>query len=299
MRSASPIAIAISDLHLSLSRPSCRADEDWMEVQAHYLRQVKEAADGLPILCAGDIFDRWNPPPELIYFALENLPDGMVCVPGQHDLPLHRIDLMHRSGYGVLKRAGKIRDCSGRVLSNGNLMIRGFGWDQPLEPSLDSTKVTIALIHRYCWIPKYSFPGAPEENRADQLGRLLKGYQVALFGDNHHGFKTTLSTGTHVLNLGGFIRRKTDEMDYTPSYGVIFEDGTVERVPLDTSTDQFVAIPRSTPTMTLDLKSFIKDLSSLAAHTYDFQEIVTTHLKKTKVHPATKEIILESLGLKQ
>src|SRR5687768_17059020 len=110
-----PIAIAISDLHLSLLKPACRADDNWLEVQAHYLKQVRDLAhpDGLPVLCAGDVFDRCNAPAELINFALKHLPDEMICVPGQHDLVGHRIDSMHRCGYGVLKQAGKIIDVSG------------------------------------------------------------------------------------------------------------------------------------------------------------------------------------------
>ncbi len=42
MSDVRPIAIAIADLHLSLTRPACRADKDWLEVQAHYLSQVTQ-----------------------------------------------------------------------------------------------------------------------------------------------------------------------------------------------------------------------------------------------------------------
>ena len=114
MQEPNAIAILCSDLHLSLTKPACRADKDWMEVQAHYLKQLEDTAGNLPIFCAGDIFDRWNAPPELINFALRNLPDDMLCVPGQHDLPNHRLDEKHRSGYGVLSNAGKIEDLSNK-----------------------------------------------------------------------------------------------------------------------------------------------------------------------------------------
>jgi hypothetical protein len=120
---AEPIAVLCSDIHLSLKQPPCRAD-DWLSVQKGYLVQLKSLACAakelwlgnrnttgrpIPILCAGDIFDKWNSPPELIRFALEHLPDGMICVPGQHDLPNHSFEEIHRSAYGVLREAGKIR----------------------------------------------------------------------------------------------------------------------------------------------------------------------------------------------
>jgi len=195
-----PIAIAIADLHLSLLPPACRADKDWMGVQAGYLQQVKEIAcneltrrhpgpECLPILCAGDIFDKWNVPPELINFALEHLPDDMMCVPGQHDLPLHRTDLMHRSGYGVLKQAGKIRDLSsGEPYDASTCVVRGFGWEQevvPLKKRLNS-KPHIALIHRYVFLNRgTAFPNAPAEASFGKLEKVLRTYDAVCIGDNH------------------------------------------------------------------------------------------------------------------
>ncbi|MFK5283767.1 hypothetical protein ACI3PL_29745, partial [Lacticaseibacillus paracasei] len=80
--------------------------------------------------------DRWNAPPELINFDLEHLPTGMICVPGQHDLPNHNLDDMRRSGYGVLKRTQKIFDLSGRCRdwSLEDLYVSGFGWGQDVAP---------------------------------------------------------------------------------------------------------------------------------------------------------------------
>src|SRR5688572_18895632 len=98
-----PIAILCADLHLTLRPPLCRADKNWMLTQRDYLLQIRklqepahlknhlEATAKIPVICAGDIFDRWNPPPELVNFALRFLPNGMICVPGQHDLPNHNI----------------------------------------------------------------------------------------------------------------------------------------------------------------------------------------------------------------
>jgi len=183
------IAIAISDLHLTLTRPACRTDKDWMAIQADYLKQVKDIAKGRPILAAGDIFDKWKAEPELINFALEHLPQGMICVPGQHDLPNHRMDLMHRSGYGVLVQAGKIIDISGgEPYKTKEFVVIGFGWNEdipPLKKRINNTP-HIALIHKYIYLNKEtSFPGAPEENHYSNLEKILRTYDSVVIGDNH------------------------------------------------------------------------------------------------------------------
>lgn len=296
-----PVAIACSDLHLSLTPPACRKDKDWMETQAGYLKQLKEAADGLPILCAGDIFDRWNTPPELINFALDHLPDGMLCVPGQHDLPYHDIEQVHRSGYGVLVNANKIVDLHSTAFNLvsdpyicGNLAISGFGWGQEITPIKDANDFNIAVVHRYCWIPGAEYPGAPEESRLKALKSQLEGYDVAFFGDNHKGFLASVGD-CQVMNCGGFIRRKSDEIPYVPKIGVLYSDGTIKRRPLDTSKDEFHPIEKERSETPFDMQAFLSNLEGLGEHGLDFREAIKNHLQSEDIDPKTKEIIYTAL----
>lgn len=315
-----PIAVAVADLHLSLLQPACRADKDWLAVQAGYLKQLKKIQNehpplqtcmSLPILCAGDIFDRWNAPPELINFALEHLPDGMLCVPGQHDLPLHRSDLMHRSGYGVLKRVGKIQDLSEKkviVSKSVDIFYHGFDWEEEIEPVEDRVSdnyLHIALIHRYVWTTDSGYPGAPQSaflgsafQLSGSMASKLKGYDVAIFGDNHKPFLKELKNGCTAYGCGTFIRRKTDEIDYAPGVGIIYSDGTVKRKRLDTSGDLFHAQAKDRPETAFNMKEFIERLEELGEHGLDFKEAVENHLKTEDVHPKVKEIILAALDNK-
>jgi len=300
-----PIAIAISDLHLNLLQPACRADKDWMEVQASYLKQVRDWAEGLPILCAGDIFDKWNAPPELINFALKHLPDKMYCVPGQHDLPLHRMDLMHRSGYGVLKQVGKIQDLIGplcTVPAGTELRIYGCGWEEEIEPLHTSSghkdgAIDIALLHRYVWTKDKSYPGAPASSNVSALNKSLKGYDIAICGDNHMGFLAHAGNCT-VLNVGGFIRRKSDEIDYEPAVGIIYSDGTVKRRRLNTSADRFHETVKDRKEVPFDMKEFLERLEGLGEHGLDFRQAVENHLKSENVPNTTCEIILSAMETK-
>lgn len=296
---SSPIAIAISDLHLSLLQPVCRADKDWLEVQAHYLAQVKDIAGGLPVLCAGDIFDRWNTPPELINFALQHLPKNMICVPGQHDLPNHRMDQLHRCGYGVLKEVEKISDAStDGPWDSDHMIVYGCGWGQEIKPLLGEKdgRIEILLAHKYVWVDKETkYPDAPEEANISTLRKSLKGYDVAIFGDNHKHFIATMGKGT-VINVGGFIRRKSDEIDYEPCVGVIYDDGTVKRKRLDTSIDVFHDTPEDRKEVPLNMKEFIAGLESLGEHGLNFKEAVENHLRTEDIDKETKEIILHAIS---
>lgn len=291
----SPIALLLSDIHLSLLQPSCRNDKDWLAVQAHYLEWVRSF--GLTVICAGDIFDRWNPPPELINFALKHLPDRMVCVPGQHDLPLHRVDLMHRSGYGVLVESKKIVDISGgQYVQWPGLVARGFGWDEEIEPLTErqGKRPHIAVIHRYCWTEGKSYPGAPENANVNCYKKNLKGYDAAVFGDNHKGFCGRLDK-VSVMNCGGFIRRKSDEIDYEPQVGLLMEDGTIKRQRIDTSIDSFYPIDEQRPEVAFDMQKFVDGLEGLGEAGLDFKQAVKQHLKKEDLDSETKEIILTAL----
>jgi hypothetical protein len=295
------VALACADLHLSLEAPACRADTDWLAVQARYLQQLEREAQGLPILCAGDIFDRWNPPTELIYFALVHLPKGMWCVPGQHDLPYQRLDLLHRSGYGVLVEAGKIYSLlSGPMPLTSSMQAYGFGWEETITPpSKPTTALSIAVVHRYCWESNRSrFPDAPEQAHINaHRSTLGRHYHLALFGDNHIPF-TAMCGECRVENCGVFIRRKHDEIKLSPSVVRIYSDGSTDRLPLDTSMDLF----RSTDELSaseapIDMREFLQKLESLKDPDLDFRLIVRKHIKSQKdlISPQVREILLTSI----
>jgi hypothetical protein len=297
-----PIAVAVADLHLTLTSPACRDESDWPAVQARYLQQLGDIAGNLPILCAGDIFDKWNTPPELINFALENLPDGMLCVPGQHDLPNHRIEDMHKSGYGVMKRVGKIRDISGISTGNmGGFIVHGFGWGQPIQLlNCKQPLLNIALIHHYCWMEGKAYPGAPEELHIKHFKKLLQNYDFAIFGDNHKGFCATLNQ-CHIVNCGGFTRRKSDERLYKPSVWKLYKDGTdnrmVERIELDCMQDRFSSIDKlETDISQFNADEFIQELERLGEHGLNFRETVKRYLHSNDIHPLVCEMIFKAMN---
>ena len=95
MRTVHPIAVAISDVHLSHTPPPARSEEpDWYEAMRRPLKQVEYIArrNEVPIICAGDLFHRWWSPPPLVNFAIKTCPK-MFAIPGQHDLQYHQYNI--------------------------------------------------------------------------------------------------------------------------------------------------------------------------------------------------------------
>src|SRR5690348_10413769 len=105
MSTGSLVAVACSDIHLSVERPVFRSlEEDWLAVQQKAVQQVFSSArlprpafteslavrSQVPILIAGDLFNRATPTPEVINFALKlfsSTNTTVVAIPGNHDLP--------------------------------------------------------------------------------------------------------------------------------------------------------------------------------------------------------------------
>ena len=151
-------------------------------------------------------------------------------------------------------------------------------------------------MHRYVWVNnKNSFPGAPEDGKVGAYKKMLRGYDVAVFGDNHIPFQVDTDYNCTIYNCGGFIRRKSDEINRVPGFGLLLADGTVERRKYNTVKDQFhpYAEPRlETP---IDVAGFINELNSLGEQGFEFRTVVRQHLKKEEIPNEVRQIILTAL----
>jgi len=299
------LAILCADIHLSKNPPRCRRHEpDWFEAMHRALAQINSVAShyNAPIICSGDIFDHWKAEPHLINFALNHLPE-MYAIPGQHDLPLHNIELIQRSAFWTLALAGKIHPVMYGVpiMAERNLVLHGFPWGHPLKALEDETtkKYHVALVHDYLWVEFHSFPGAPEDHEASHFYDRVKGYHAVVFGDNHKGFKTLLGK-TPVFNCGGLMRRKTDEKDYEPQIGLLCKSGHILIHKLNTNTDKFEEKEKIDGVRkkmgTIDLEDFLCGLEELHHENYNFIEAMEYALKKRLVNNKVRKIILEALG---
>lgn len=307
---ARPIAVLVSDLHFSHNPPAARsAEPDWYVAMERQWDQVRNASDEdrVPIIVAGDVFDQWRSPPELINFAIEMFRGyDVYTIPGQHDLPNHVYMDMHRSAYGTLVAAGAIKNLDPWVVGgiplseDAGLWVWAFPWGfevKPGEEEEDTGVVKLAVIHRYVWSSeKNKYPGAPDESSLAVLKSNLVGYDAAVFGDNHKGFLTRAGK-CNVVNCGGFMARKQDEREYHPSYSLLYEDGLITRVPFDRTHDKWVD-PEDLAKMVdepLNLAAMLGELQMLGQDALDFVEILNRHLEKEGISEPVRKLVTQAL----
>ncbi len=296
--------IVVGDLHLSHKAPLARsAEEDWLRTQRGYLEQLR--ALQLKHCCAiaycGDLFDGgWQPhqcPPALINFALEHLPQGY-AVPGNHDLPNHRLDEIKRSAFWTLVRAGKLfylePDRPLEISGFQPIRLHGFPLGHKVRPlaSPNDFFLEVAVVHDYIWTRNTGYHDAPEEHRYKAFRSKVGGYDLAAFGDNHIPFEIN-----NVVNVGSFMRRKADERDHHPSVGLVRTDGEVHRHHLDTSQDKFLEVESLIETLSgIGAASFIEELTALGDSAISFADAICEGiLKRKKVPEEVKEIVRRAL----
>lgn len=272
-----PVALLVADLHLSLRPPLARAREkDWFEAMARPLKELRDLAATLdvPILCAGDVFDRWNAPPELINWAIANVPK-MKAIPGQHDLPLHNLADLKKSAFWTLMEAGVLEYARGSVgvhyLDKEGVAVFGVPFGESL-PKPNKDGLNIALLHEYHWSnDTNAFKGASTDGYVPN-GRtgLFQGYDVVVIGDNHKPWELSVP-GRTIYNCGTFMRRHSDDKDY-PSVGVLYDDCSVKRHYLDTSEEQFDSSVQDESEAAQDFSTFVRELGGLAGVTLDYMD---------------------------
>jgi hypothetical protein len=298
------VAILCSDIHLSHKVPTARSvEKDWYEVMANGLEELRNLSSkhNCPVICAGDIFDKWDSPPELINFALTHLPN-LIAVPGQHDLPYHNIGDIKKSAYWTLVEAGVVHTLEPyevQVIHNDKYDCQihavGHPWGTPVKPIKEAPNgiINLAVVHDYIWSGKHKYKNAPEEKRVSKRLDNFTGYDALVFGDNHKGFLTG-----QVLNCGTFFRRKSDEKSYDPMVGLLHSDGFIERHYLQyCQDDKFVDVDEALEILEkgVEFAELIEDLGKLGEKGVDFITSVMNFLDTNGIGKRVRKVILESL----
>ena len=268
----------------------------------------------VPILLAGDVFDRWDAPAELVNHVIRWL-DGILvyAVPGNHDLPNHSLADVRRSAYWTLVEAGSVQHVTDvvKLFVGGRCEAFVYGFAHGVEvvdheaieiPGIDVLKV--ALIHDYIWFgPKPPYPGASPDKHCGEWGQRLgsMGYDAAVFGDNHSPWYTNNEGGTHpaMLNCGCLTRRRADEVVYQPHVNLLYSNGTFDREPIDTTGDVWRANADREATEILDTRELVESLKALADTPLNFTDAVMHHLRVSKAADPLKRFVLSCLGVEK
>jgi len=309
-RNKKVIGILTADWHLSHKAPVWRSNEpDWYAAMKRPLLEIEELSKkhrDCPVFATGDIFDKWNSPAELINFAIKNIPREVIAIPGQHDLPNHNIKELSRSAFASLTLSKAIKYVRDTYSNKHKVHTTTFPYGYPIE-KLDKCYldfVNIALVHDYVWISKHSYPNAPEEKRVplrpkkkNMVDNKYYGYDVIVYGDNHKGFKTYVGDTT-IFNCGTLMRRKSDEEDYKPQVGLLYDDGSVEAYYLDVSEDKHLtaeAAKQMEEIEELDITELATELKKLGSSALDFADAIKHQCRKSKIEKPVRDVLNKAM----
>lgn len=309
-RSSDIVAVCCADIHLSAKPPIARACEpDWYTAMRRPMEEVLAVAElyAVPLLIAGDVFDKWNSPASLINFAIDVFQEhsAVDCfsIAGQHDLPLHSYADIKSSAYWTLVAAGCIKNMSvGGFLSlEGGLDVVGFPYpgadfNQTRLDVLDVPGWNIALLHKYAYIDDRHYKGAAVDGDARKSNKFFQSFRTTIIGDNHIPWDLRLGTEfpSFVFNCGAMMRRSSDQCDFKPSFGIVRGDGSVERRYLYPSEDVFEPVPQdATAPDGKGIEEFLAELRELHGTTLDYAEQLRRAIDG--VTGKAKKYLIESL----
>ena len=289
-----PNAIFTADWHLREDVPECRIDDFWITQwnKVAFISELQEQHD-CPVIHAGDLFNHWKPSPFLLSETIKYLPARFYTIHGNHDLPQHNLDLVHKCGIFTLMRAGKLA-----VLAQGHWGVDPENWKR-----FESTSNFIGLpkevlvYHIMTYQGKDPWPGCTDP-KAVKLLRKYPEYDLIVTGHNHKSFVEEYD-GRLLVNPGSLTRQEADKAEHKPCVYLWYaENNTVERVdlPIEKGVVSREHIDKK-ENRDNRIDAFVSSLNSEWTGAVSFEKNVEKMLRKNKVKTSVKQIVYKALDL--
>ena len=291
------LAVLVSDMHLCEAKPAAIKNDNWLIIQGLYLSVINQICRffDIPLVIAGDVFDKWNASPKVISLAMDHLPSECYAVPGQHDLPYHNYDMMDMSAYGVLCKAHRITNLEpGAELLVNFGTITGFPWGYEIEECDlaldDGLNINLCVAHQFFYSRQdQAYPGASGKYSKKKLQDL--DYQVYHFGDNHTPVHV-VETDFQAYNPGGLMIRKVNEAGRAPRIGLLMNGGCVRDLQLHIQGLEVADPEREIKSM----KKEIRELQEFVQKARDLGQDLMSLLRDEDMTDTVRKIIVEALS---
>ena len=229
-------AILLADWHIRPDTPLCRTD-DFFAAQERKIDFIFDLAKkhNCPILVAGDLGDKSQWPNWLLEWFTKKVFDNfdespIVVIPGQHDLPNHRLEDWKKSGIGVLNASEAIKLLDSENGQDVNIMyfdhycaVLSFPYSMELgKVDLNNSIPIIALTHQMVIEDRKLWPDLKAPQGHDLLKRFPQ-YDLILSGDNHLPFVCEYE-GRLLVNPGSIMRIRADQKDHKPRIYLWYSD---------------------------------------------------------------------------
>lgn len=221
-----PDLIFLGDVHATENIPLCRTDDyiKEFEIKCLWLRKIQEKYQ-CPIISVGDLLEYWKATPKLLSWCYDHLPNNIITIPGNHDLPAHNLSLLNQSGITTLHKFKKIQILVNdyhRIESNENIIdLYPFPWKSPFYELESNSEYEytgirkIAICHVMVYTGKLPWPGCKSDSTKTLMNKL-KGYDTIVTGDNHEGFEVEYN-GKILINPGSFTRTTSIQKNHRPA----------------------------------------------------------------------------------
>ena len=295
--------IITADWHLRSQRPRCRLDDDWLETQRNALTLIANEAveHEADVIVLGDIFDSTNETTNEVIglvqeFAvlLETMNLKLYILAGNHDLPQHNLENIHRSAFNILIYSKNIYHLGQLKINDGkstmNVSASNFGAD-------DLLNADIVFKHILCFPENEKIPPNDEIVKPSELFVQFENAKYIFTGDYHRQFVYAKGKTKKLINPGCLIRQAADMMDYEPVvFCIEFKNGeltyTTLPIPDDEKlvTDEYLEKEEERNNR---IEAFIERIIENEQVTFDFIENVHNLLKNNKIESEIKNTILE------
>jgi DNA repair exonuclease SbcCD nuclease subunit len=218
-----PSAILTADWHIRATSPLCRTDEFFRALVGKVIFILSLSNKyNCPILVAGDIGDKAQWPNWLLEWFIRTINKAevdIIAIPGQHDLPYHRLDILERSGLGVLHATEAIDVRSSTFVTiEKDFNLITFPYSMPIDHFKINRETgnypKIAMTHQMVIEDKPLWPGQIDPKGA-QLLKKFPEYDLILSGDNHIPF-TCEHKGRLLVNPGSMMRTQASQVNHKP-----------------------------------------------------------------------------------
>lgn len=291
--------ILSADWHLRepTSVPRCYVGENFYEDQWEDLRFIRglQLQHDCPVVVSGDIFDHWKTSPQLLSDTINHLPDKVIVIYGNHDLPQHNLDIRHKCGLYTLIQSGRVTLPSSISHGEYPFLIQGCSWG--MEPNnKQATSITnILMWHTMTYLDEEPFPGCTAPNALSLL-RKYKDYRLIVTGDNHTPFVEDYK-GRLLVNPGSLNRQKASQIDYKPRVYLWYAD---------TNTVRPVYIPIKEGVISREhiedkearnerITAYVERLNTTGNVTMSYSENLQIFMDQNKVKKSVQKIIFKSL----
>lgn len=283
-----PDAILTADWHLRENQPICRTDDfwgaQWKKVDAIRNLQIKHTC---PVIHAGDLFDHWKPSPYLLTQTLLHSPQRFWTIYGNHDLPQHNLDLVHKTGvYTLISGFGEV-----------NLLQNGVHWGQvPNRNAAIIADRNVLVWHVMTWTKRPPWPGCTDLP-AEELLDIYHDYDLIVTGHSHKSFVVE-KEGRILVNPGSLTRQEADQISHTPRVYLWYaKTNTVKavRLPMEENVISREHIERKEQ-RDERIEAFVERLNDDWDTGVSFEENLDRFEKKNKIQKPVMEIIRRAIA---